>query len=296
MHRGVQTCCRGNTGVQQPRAADGIPGQCSASNFCPAEREIDVMSRRVRIIGWFTLFAALAAAGCGASIAETITGTAMYRERMALPPDAIFEASIAAMSRTGLPANVIATTEVESPRTPIHFVLTYDGKAIRPDRRYVVRGRITVNGQVWFASDPDVPLPAGGGPHHVALLLRRAAGDSRGVSLETTHWNLRTLHGVAVTPVKPTEEASLTLDPVGHRASGFAGCNQWTGDYTLQGDRLTFSRMATTLRMCLHGMDQEEAFLTSLPAVARWRVSGTRLALVDTDDVAVATFEAAARP
>jgi len=254
------------------------------------------MSKPVRIIGWLTLIVAFACAGRRAPLAETITGTAIYRERMALPPDAVFEASVAELSRTGAPAKPIATTKVKSPRTPIHFVLTYDAKAIRPDRRYVVRGRITMNGQVLFASHPEPPLPTGAGPHHVALLLRRAGPDIRGVPLETTYWKLRTLRRVTITPVEPAREAWLTLDPAHHRASGFAGCNQLTGDYALEGDRLTFSHMATTLRMCLHGMEQEEAFLKALPAVAGWRVSGTRLALLDKDDVAIATFEAGAKP
>ena len=154
---------------------------------------------------------------------------------------------------------------------------------------------ITVNGQVWFTSDPDVLLPTGGGTHHVALLLRRAGGDAGGVSLATTYWKLRTLRGVTVTPVESTREAWLRLDPTRSRASGFAGCNQLTGDYTLAADQLTFSHMATTLKMCLHGMEQEEAFLNALPAVARWPVSGTRLVLPDKDGVAVATFEAGTR-
>ena len=162
------------------------------------------MSKLVRIIGWLSLIAAFACAVCRAPLCETITGTAIYRERMALPPDAIFEASIAEVSRTDASANLIATTELKSPRTPIHFVLTYDRKAIRPDGRYVVHGRITVRRQVWFASDPDVRLPTGPGPHHVALLLRRAGGPARGVSLETTYWKLRTFHGITVKPVGPT--------------------------------------------------------------------------------------------
>ncbi len=254
------------------------------------------MSKVPRTSGWFALIVALGCAGCAASIAASLTGTATYRERMALPPAAVFEASIEEASRANAPANVIATTEVKSPRTPIGFVLTYDDKAIRPDRHYVVRGRITLDGQVLFANDSDVPLPTGGGVQNVALLLRRAAGDTAGMSVEGTHWKLRTLHGVVVTPAEPTQQAWLMLDPAGHRASGFAGCNLLTGDYTLEDDRLTFSHMATTLRMCLQGMDQEQAFLKALPVVARWRVSGTRLALLDKDGGVIATFEAETEP
>jgi heat shock protein HslJ len=99
-----------------------------------------------------------------------------------------------------------------------------------------------------------------------------------------------------VTPVEPTREAWLMLDPAGHRASGFAGCNRLTGDYTVKGDRFSFSHMATTLQMCLQGMEQEQAFLNVLPAVARWRVTGTQLALLDEDRDVIARFEAGTGP
>jgi putative lipoprotein len=261
-----------------------------------ADREIDVMSKFIRTSGWLALILALACAGSPASVAGSLTGTAIYRERMALPPGTVFKASIEEVSRAGAPATVIATTEVRSPRTPIKFVLTYDDAAMRPDGQYVVRGRITLNGEVLFEADSDVPLPTASGVHNVALLLRRAVGNTVGMSVEDTRWKLRTLHGAVVTPVDPTRKAWLMLDPAGHRVSGFAGCNHLTGDYTLEGDRLTFSHMATTLQMCLQGMDQEQAFLNALPAVARWQITRTGLALLDRDGVVIATFEAEIGP
>lgn len=260
------------------------------------DQQIDVMSKLIRTSCWLALIVAFTCAGCAASAAGILSGTASYRERMALPPGAVFKASLAEVSRPNAPANVIATTEVKSPRTPINFVLAYDDQAISPDGRYVVRGRITLNGQVLFATDSDVPLQAVGGVHNVRLLLRRTGGDTPGMSVENTYWKLRTLHGVVVTPVEPTRQAWLMLDPAGHRASGFAGCNHLTGDYTLEGDRLSFSHMATTLQMCLQGMEQEQAFLDALSAVARWRASRKRLALLDQDGSAIATFDAGTGP
>jgi putative lipoprotein len=261
-----------------------------------ADQEIDVMSKFILTSRWLALIVALACAGCAASAAGSLSGTAIYRERMALPPGAVFEAILEEVPRANAPVNVVATTEVKSSRTPISFVLAYDDQAIRPDGRYIVRGRIALNGQVLFATDSDVPLQAVGGVHHVELLLRRADADTAGISVENTHWKLRTLHGVVVTPVEPTREAWLMLDPAGHRASGFAGCNRFTGDYTLEGDRLSFSHMATTLQMCLQGMEQEQALLNALPAVARWRVTGTQLALLDHDGGVTATFDAGTGP
>jgi putative lipoprotein len=61
------------------------------------------------------------------SFAQMVTGTATYRERMALPPGALFEAVIEDVSRADAPASTLATTRIMSPgNPPIAFTITYD--------------------------------------------------------------------------------------------------------------------------------------------------------------------------
>jgi putative lipoprotein len=58
---------------------------------------------------------------------EMITGTASYRERIALPPNAVFEAILKEASRADAPAVEIARTRIESPgQPPIAFSIAYD--------------------------------------------------------------------------------------------------------------------------------------------------------------------------
>ena len=50
------------------------------------------------------------------AMAQSIQGTATYRERMALPPSAVFEATLEDVSRVDAPAETIARTRVDFAR------------------------------------------------------------------------------------------------------------------------------------------------------------------------------------
>ena len=78
--------------------------------------------------------------------------------------------------------------------------------------------------------------------------------------------------------------------------SGSGGCNRLSGGYTLAGDRLTFGRTAGTMMACVDSMEMERAFLDTLSVVARWRIDGQRLELIDSRGDVLARFEAAKLP
>jgi len=106
--------------------------------------------------------------------AQTITGTATYRERMALPPAAVFEAVLEDVSRVDARAEVIASTRVPSPgNPPIAFTIAYDQARILPGRRYVVRASMLLDGKLQFTTDTAAPVITGGNPNRVSLMLRR---------------------------------------------------------------------------------------------------------------------------
>lgn len=111
-----------------------------------------------------------------------ITGTAAYRERVALQPGAVFEATLEDVSRADAPATVLATTRLEQiGAVPIAFEIPYDPKAIDESHTYAVRGRILVNGTLAFTTDTRYPVLTRGGGSAVDLLLVRvpsAPGDA----------------------------------------------------------------------------------------------------------------------
>ena len=63
----------------------------------------------------------------GAGAWRRISGSASYRERIALPPDAVFEAMLEDVARADAPATVVTSTRVPSARVPIAFTI-----ALRP--------------------------------------------------------------------------------------------------------------------------------------------------------------------
>lgn len=108
-------------------------------------------------------------------------------------------------------------------------------------------------------------------------------------SLEKTYWKLTNLAGGLVTPQR---EPHFILHPANGSVTGSGGCNRLTGRYELKGDRISFSRVASTMMACIHGTNTEQLFLRALGRVNRWRIRGQQLELFDLAGTPVAHFEA----
>jgi uncharacterized lipoprotein YbaY/uncharacterized lipoprotein NlpE involved in copper resistance len=95
--------------------------------------------------------------GCvpvGTAWCGTLQGSATYRERMLLPPDAVFEATLQDISRADAPARVIDRVRLDpAGQPPFRFELVYDDAAITPGRRYAVRATVTHQGRLLFTTD-----------------------------------------------------------------------------------------------------------------------------------------------
>jgi copper homeostasis protein (lipoprotein) len=109
--------------------------------------------------------------------------------------------------------------------------------------------------------------------------------------LENTYWKLVEVGGVAVEAPEEGREAHLIMRPAEKRVSGHTGCNQINGGYALEGERLEFGPLATTLRACPDEPDIESAFLGVLESVTRYELYGERLELYSGPDL-VARLEA----
>ena len=99
------------------------------------------------------------------------------------------------------------------------------------------------------------------------------AVNSSSVSIANRDWTLAQL-GENTNPVgNGGNPVTLRLDSTELRASGNAGCNRYSGPYTLAGSRLSFGPAISTKMACDQGMDVETAFLSMLPSVTseRWR-------------------------
>lgn len=85
---------------------------------------------------------------------RTLTGEVTYRERIALPPDAMLSVELADVSLADAPATLIGQRKiVPAGQVPIRFEIGFDPKAIRPGRTYALQARITVDGRILFITD-----------------------------------------------------------------------------------------------------------------------------------------------
>jgi heat shock protein HslJ len=76
------------------------------------------------------------------------------------------------------------------------------------------------------------------------------------------------------------------------QVSGNAGCNNYGGGYTVNGNAITFSAIAGTLRFCEEPgvMEQESAYLAALQGAAQFEVTGDALYLRNSAGAIVLTY------
>ena len=227
--------------------------------------------------------------------AQTVTGVATYRERIALPPDAAFEATLEDVSRADAPADVIGRVRIApAGRVPIRFTITYDPARIEATHRYSVRARITRHDVLLFTTTLTYPVLTQGAGTTVELLLRRVerTQPTPDRSLTETYWKLVHLGDRAVEVAPDQPEPHLILHAAAGRVAGSGGCNRIMGSFTHDAHALSFGETGTTRMMCRAGMEQERAFFDALVQARTWRVRGDELELLDEPGRVVARFVA----
>ena len=113
-------------------------------------------------------------------------------------------------------------------------------------------------------------------------------------SITNKYWKLITLEGKKVTRAKNQErEANFILRTEQKMVTGFAGCNTFSGTYTLaEGWRIRFSQMATTMKACPDVDVNEGKFLKVFELVDNYTINGDTLSLNVGRRAPLAVFEA----
>jgi putative lipoprotein len=236
--------------------------------------------------------------------AGVITGVATYRERIAMPKDAVFEATLSDVSKMDAPAETIGTATMGNPgNPPYHFSITYDPGRIVENHSYAVRATIKIQGRLAFTSDTSYPVITNGNGKNVDILLKSVARPietppmapafSRFVRLEGTTWNLTRIGEKDVVISESQRQPYILLDSSNKRVTGSGGCNRINGTYTLEKQNIHFGPIASTMMACPGGMDLEGVFLQTLDKSHRWKIQGNELELWDEENVFLLRFEAA---
>ena len=247
-----------------------------------------MVARTKRIAALALLLAGIAVAAA----AQSVGGSALHRERMALPPDAVFEATLQDVSRADAPAEVLGRARLDpAGQSPFRFEIPFDAARIMAGRRYVVRAEIRHEGRLLFTTDVAHPVLGEGAGREVEIVLVRVA-PAADAPLAGTRWRLVALGEDPVRAADSARAAHLVLAAEGARLSGSDGCNRMVGGYALDGARLSFSGIGTTRMACAEGMEEAAAFARALAATAGHRLAGDRLELLDASGRVVARLEA----
>ena len=109
--------------------------------------------------------------------------------------------------------------------------------------------------------------------------------------LAGTRWALMSLADKPVTISEGGREAYIVLNSVDQSVVGYAGCNRISSTHQAKGSQLSFGEVIAT-RMFCEDMPTETALLAAMKATASWRITGSRLELLDDNQRSLATFEA----
>lgn len=234
----------------------------------------------------------------------SLSGTVVYLQRSALPPDAVVRVRLHEADRRAASDRTLAETTVstEGQQVPIPFTLDYRPNQIASDRRYVVRATIRDgSGTVrWTTEAPPAVLTQGAPADDVEVRVIPAPSAPSAPStdepaphaLVQTPWRLVRIETPddAITP-DPDETLTIAFQSDG-RLGGWADCNRFFGPYTLEEDRqLTVGNIGGTQAAC-PPPSAGDVFLRVLGAVVSFDLTNDRLHL-RTGDGQTLTFEPA---
>ncbi|WP_042492295.1 META domain-containing protein [Aequorivita sublithincola] len=111
--------------------------------------------------------------------------------------------------------------------------------------------------------------------------------------IKEKYWKLKTLEGKSVAMADNQEREIFFTLKNDNRVNGFAGCNNISGEYTIEkGNRIRFKNMATTLRACPDVDVNESELLNVFNTADNYTINGDVLNLNVGRRAPLAVFEA----
>ncbi|MEA3479372.1 MAG: META domain-containing protein, partial [Bacteroidota bacterium] len=194
-------------------------------------------------------------------------------------------------------AEVIATKTIPAEGGPTFEVsLDYDPFRLSDKGKYAVRASIKKGEELLFTSTEYIEAFKNSEDKPVEIMLRSLARKSAhltqgNVNLANTHWKLVKLNDKPVQTGLDEKELFIHLLEEESRVSGYSGCNNFSGGYELEKDKIKFGMLMSTKKMCIDAMDQEQEFLKALSETVRYAIEGEKLYLYNREDKVVAGFQ-----
>lgn len=228
-----------------------------------------------------------------------VSGVALARERVVLPPEAVFEATLLDVTHADMPPVVLGRQRsAPAGQAPFAVWIPYPSSRFVPKGRYEVRATVTLEGRLLLATDKRHPVPQDAAFRRVDVQLQRllpqTATVEASVPLVLTYWRLVEIEGEAVARLpEGAVSPHLVLQADEPRVTGSGGCNRFLADYAWQGARLHFERLVSNITLCLPASGTETRFFEALLAVQSFRQQGAQLMLRGSEGQTLLRFESA---
>ncbi|RWO26817.1 MAG: META domain-containing protein [Mesorhizobium sp.] len=221
---------------------------------------------------------------------KTLKGEVMYRERIALPPNAVLSVPLADVSLAEATAAVIGERKVApAGQVPIKFEISFDPQVIRPHMTYALQARITVDDRLLFISDMRHQVdPLSDAP----IMLKMVTSSEQPASAPVVGqiWLIEYIDGIGVI-AEP--QATFRIDEAG-KAGGSGPCNVYFATAKVDGSTIAISDIGSTFKACApETMAEEKALFEALAKAASYHVDAGKLIIVDKDDRVILRFNAA---
>ena len=110
----------------------------------------------------------------GAASADVVSGVAGYRERIAMPPGVVFEASLEDISIADAPSVTIGTFRIKNAgNPPYEFEIEFDPSVIDERHRYSIRAELRLDDKLLFTSDTVAPVLTQGAGNSAEITMVR---------------------------------------------------------------------------------------------------------------------------
>lgn len=223
--------------------------------------------------------------------AATLSGTVTYRQRIALPPEAIVTVRLEDTSLADAPAVpvVVHSFNAEGRQVPLPFEVAFDPASIKDGNTYSLRASIEIDGELRWTSTTAYHVLTRGNPSQVDIVVDPVDAappeppPASATRLRDTEWMLVEFDGRPVPP--PVEGGRAPMIVFATEASAVSAqghCNRHFGTFEADDAAGTLViRMVGSTRMgCPDEVMMEEAeFLAALGRVATFRIEGETLTL-----------------
>lgn len=222
----------------------------------------------------------------------------IYMDRKALPPNTELEITLEDISKADTASTLIASQslQIEGP-PPFLTTIEYDTKQIQNNNKYNVRATIKVADNLVFTSttnlDPfnkvltkPIKIKVSRLPDSKAVYIDNKANSK----FNNRYWKLVYLNKDQAIDSNESKQRYIRFSSEQNIITGFSGCNHFTGSFKANNGKLIMGPVTNTSKVCLKGMEQEQAFLKAIGEIAIYKVKDETLTVKDSNSKLLAIF------